>query len=206
MLISGIHLKDGEEAVAVTKPSTMGLVATWLSVPVFIFLYFCFFYLPTIIKKSVSSSIKGAVNDAIGSMESSGEKYIENTTDGIVGNIFGNALDGVFSFFKGLFIVMLVVLVLVWIGICIVMTFRYFRYSLALTNLRVVGKANDDFMDSPLDEVINVHIEQSLWGKLFKYGSVTVRTKKKTLTFKNIDNPKIIYDKIMNIASDYCSH
>lgn len=93
--------------------------------------------------------------------------------------------------------------VIIWLALCVISTVRYFGYRLVITNSRVVGKARGQMMDLPLTEVMNVYTEESLWGKLFGYGHVTVRTKKQALTFKNISNPKDFYRKLMDYASEY---
>lgn len=100
----------------------------------------------------------------------------------------------------------IVILVIVWFFLCLTMTYRHFRYHLAITDSRVIGKAGAEELNSPLDELVNVFIERSFWGKLLNYGAVTVQTKKKTLTFYNIESPKAFYDKIMSYAENYCAH
>ena len=110
------------------------------------------------------------------------------------------------GFIKGFLGFIVFLLVAAWLGWCLVMTWRHMRNSLAITNFRVIGKAGDETLDSPLSEVKNVFIEQSLWGKIMGFGSIVVSTKSKSLTFRNIDNPTRVYKLLMDQAENYCSN
>lgn len=104
----------------------------------------------------------------------------------------------------GLFRFSFTVLVLAWLALCLILTKRYFSNSLAITNFRVIGKVGDETLESPLDEVKNVFIEQSIWGKLLDFGAIVVSTKQKSLTFKDIDDPERIYSELLSHAENYC--
>ena len=104
----------------------------------------------------------------------------------------------------GLFRFSFTVLVLAWLALCLILTKRYFSNSPAITNFRVIGKVGDETFESPLDEVKNVFIEQSIWGKLLNFGAIVVSTKQKSLTFKDIDGPERIYSELLSHAENYC--
>ena len=108
--------------------------------------------------------------------------------------------------FKIIFIIAMVLLIPPWIGYCLVMTWRHSRYALAVTDLRVIGRASKETMDSPLGEIKNVMIERSLWGKLLGYGNIVVQTKNACLTFRNVHRPKELYEILMHSAQEYCAH
>ena len=103
------------------------------------------------------------------------------------------------GFVKFLIIFPLILLFLAWLGLNLVLTWKHFRYALAITDSRVIGFAGSKEMDVPYDHLVNCFVEQSLWGKLFGYGSVVIQTKRQTLTFQNRKNPKAIQTRIMNI-------
>ncbi len=120
------------------------------------------------------------------------------------------AWDSVFGSIPKIVLVILaiplILLALVWVGFCLVLTYRHFQYFVAVTNRRVIGKVKDEEVYSRLELVINVFLTQSLWGKLLNYGTITVATKKGTFDFKSIHNPKRITRLLMEYASEYCAN
>ena len=100
----------------------------------------------------------------------------------------------------------LVCVVLAWLVWCLLMTYRHFQYKFVMTNQRVLGVAKGELLEASLNEVKNANIEQSIWGKLFRYGAVTVQTAKGTLTFYNIQNPQETYKAVLDVARGYCAH
>ena len=97
-------------------------------------------------------------------------------------------------------------LIIVWLVLCIYKTSRYFRYHIVLTDLRIIGKAGNEELNAPLNEIKNVFIEWTWFGRIFNYGNIVVITKRKSLTFKNMSNPKQMYHIIMSYAQDYAAH
>lgn len=191
---NGILLKKGEIIEKEAKTTITGLIMTWISIPGGMLLYWLVVYFPVWLKSTVSSAFKQDIMSALG--VESPESI--NITD----YIFRDVPDFVISLISIPFIL----LVIVWLCWCLVMTGRHFKYSLAVTNFRVIGKAGSEILDSPLNEIKNVFIEQSIWGKLLKYGSVVVSTKSKSVTFKNIHDPYELYRMLMSYASDYSAY
>lgn len=73
----------------------------------------------------------------------------------------------------------------------IVKTIQFRYVELALTNKRVVGKHgvfNTKVMDSPLNKIQNVTVEQTFLGKVFNYSSVTINTAAGRYSFDAIMN------------------
>lgn len=61
----------------------------------------------------------------------------------------------------------------------IIKTVGFFNFDLAITNKRIVGKAgilNTQTLDAPLNKIQNVGDEQTFWGKIFNYTTITVTT------------------------------
>jgi len=172
----GIYLKADEEIVMRSGTSLTALVITWVSIPALL----AIIYVPAIITNIVRSLFFNAA--------------------------FGDLFGGIPTAVKVIVSIPIVILAIIWFFLCLTLTYRHFNYHLAITDSRVIGKAGAEELNSPLNEIVNVFIERSIWGKLLNYGAVTVQTKKKTLTFYNVESPEVYYDKIMSYAEDYCAH
>ena len=190
----GITLKKDEVIETEASPSLKGLLFSWLTIPCGILIIWLLVYLPVLIRLAISSAFKSAVMSALGVGDFS-EVSISDY-------IFRNIPDFIYGFLKFI----LFVLISAWLIWCLVMTWRCMRNSLAITNFRVIGKAGAETLDSPLDEVKNVFIEQSLWGRLFNFGSIVVSTKRNSVTFRNISDPESVYNLLMRQAENYCAN
>lgn len=67
-----------------------------------------------------------------------------------------------------------------------------------VTNYRVVGESRQGEIEEEIYDIKNVHVEQSLFGKIFNYGAVVINGRKKSLTVKNIDNPQKVRQILMS--------
>lgn len=186
------NLKIHEKVVIESQPSKTGLLITWLSIPGAMLIIFLFTYLPQILSFAFNAALRSQVFEELG---------IDNPMSYAFNQIFGFLPPFIF----GLIVFILIMLVSAWLIYCLVLTYRHFSYALAVTDSRVIGKAGREELDSPLKEVVNVFVEQSLWGKLGNYGSVVVSTKRKSLTFRGIHNPYAIHKLLMSYASNYCA-
>ncbi len=92
-------------------------------------------------------------------------------------------------FLKGLLIFMAVTVVLAWLTWSLYTTSRQRRYIFSRTNLRVIGKAKEETFFCPLQEIYDIRVEQSIWGKLFHYGHINVITYKGSINIQNIEAP-----------------
>ena len=125
----------------------------------------------------------------------------------VIFNFLGTLLlAGLFAFLKVIFTVPIILVVLAWFGVCLLMTYRHFQYELVVTDCRVIGRAGQEELDIPLNEVVNVHLEQSILGRILGYGAIVVQAKRKSVTFKNLEEPKRVYDLLMSYAENYCAH
>ena len=115
-------------------------------------------------------------------------------------------LAGLFAFLKVIFIVPIILVVIAWLGVCLLMTYRHFQYELVVTDHRVIGRAGQEEMDILLSEVVNVHLERSTLGRILGYGAIVVQTKRKSITFKNLEDPKRVYNLLMPYAEKYCAY
>ena len=136
--VCGVCLEKDETVKLQSKPSFLGLIASWLVLPCFFLAYFIFFYLPAMISSAFSSAFSSAVKGAI--LDSAGLSELGSFDP--VNEIFGDLLGDFGGIVSGIIIGFFVfVFVTIWLVICLVSTYRYFGYSLAITNFRVIGTA-----------------------------------------------------------------
>ena len=72
--------------------------------------------------------------------------------------------------------------------------------DLAFTNKRLLGKIgliNTKVLDTPLNKINNVSIEQGLGGKIFGYGTIVVSSSSAQYNFKGIKNPEVFRSRLM---------
>lgn len=83
------------------------------------------------------------------------------------------------------------------------------KYNLwCVTNLRVVDESgffSRYSKESPLDKINNVEYDQSLWGRLFGFGSVDIQTAAELgeTTYNLIHHPKLLKDTITHAQEEY---
>lgn len=86
------------------------------------------------------------------------------------------------------------------IAICIIIGFfwfikdlvTFFTTRLIITNKRISGKTgllNTNVLDSPLNKINGVQIQQGMFGKMFNYGTISITTASTVFNFKYIDKP-----------------
>lgn len=73
--------------------------------------------------------------------------------------------------------------------------------ELALTNKKIIGKSgliNTKIMDSPLNKINNISVEQGLGGKIFGYGKIVVSTSSGAYVFNYIKGADAFRHSVMN--------
>lgn len=73
--------------------------------------------------------------------------------------------------------------------------------ELALTNKKIVGKVgviSTKVMDSPLNKINNISVEQGLGGKIFGYGKIVITTSTGNYNFDFISQPDVFRSSVMN--------
>ncbi len=83
----------------------------------------------------------------------------------------------------------------------IIATIQFFNMELAITNKRVVGKVgvlNTKSLDAPLDKVQNAGVQQTLFGKIFNYGTVTIDTAAGKFSFSFVKNGDAFKGQLMS--------
>lgn len=64
--------------------------------------------------------------------------------------------------------------------------------KLTITTKKITGKTgliNTNQLDSPLNKISGIQIEQGLFGKIFNYGTISVSTASTSFKFPYIDKP-----------------
>lgn len=186
---AGFSLRAGEQVEISRKPSLYALLIAWLSIPFGTLFFVLCTYLPVWVKTATSSDFRDIITSVLGLSDYSQVSITEY--------IFYSIPD-IVKVFLGF---LLIILVLAWLVLCLLITFHHFRYSLAITNFRVIGRSAGIKEEIPLGEIINVYIYRSIWGKLLNFGSITVLTGKKSVKFRNLHSPRKVYDAIMSYAS-----
>lgn len=173
--------------------SKKALIPLYLAIPAF---YFLPIGIPTIIA-NVKYRIKKAAADAIKNATGlpSADSIKGSITDEVTNAIdegTGGCLSSLGNFFRSLMLVVTILMAVIWVIWCIVMTFRHFDNKLTVVNGDVYCYSRGQHLSTTLAEIDNVFIEQSIWGKLFDYGNITVAAKNGSLTVRNIANPNDI--------------
>lgn len=110
------------------------------------------------------------------------------------------------TFLKVLFIISIIMCVITWLVLCLILTKRYMKYKLIITNYRIIGKADKEGLDETFENIKNVFIEQSIWGRILGYGTITIQAQSKTLSFYNVSYPHELYKIIMKYAENNYSY
>lgn len=77
-----------------------------------------------------------------------------------------------------------------------------------VTNFRVIdetGLINHYAKESPLEKINNVSYDQTIWGRIFNYGHVTIQTAAEigSTEYKDVHGPKTLKDTITLAQSDF---
>ncbi len=169
-----IQLKEGETLIREVHISKAGIIVLWLAVPVFLLITLGATYLPGLLSYAASSAMRNALMDMLG---------VEHLS---MGDIVGAVGAWIPSWLKIVFWIFMTPLIVLWFGWCLVATYQNTRYSLCYTDQRVVATAKGEEFTAPVSELKQVFVGQSIFGKLFKYGEVTIEAKKGSVTVKNI--------------------
>jgi hypothetical protein len=177
-----------ENIIERTKPSVKAVLVTWLSVPIAIITLFLTVTLPPIIE------IYRNAEKAVSVMEMLG--VTELSLNDILQWVWNEAVSWIPTFVIVFLIILFSLLVLAWVIFSLGATISFWGNELAFTDSRVIGKAKDTTLDAALNDINNIFLSQSIWGKLFGYGNLTLQTTKGSLSVKNIIQPQIFKKKL----------
>lgn len=98
--------------------------------------------------------------------------------------------------------ILLALLVVCWFGWACVKTYLHFGYELLATDKRLMVRSKGEYLESKWDEIKNVFVAQSIWGKFLGYGTVTVHSARGAITVKSITSPYKIQQEFYSRTSD----
>ena len=179
-------LHDDDFFIDSIKISKTAIVVEWLLIPTVILFFFLTTCLPVIIKNLASSAVKSLIAESLGVERLS---FFD-----IVRNIWRVVLPSVPSWVITLIKVPLWILFIMWLGFTGVRTYLHFGYEIVIAENRILASAKGETLNCEWQNVKNVFIEQSVWGKLFCYGSVTIQGDRQTITVKHVAKPYLVKD------------
>lgn len=183
---NNFQLQEGEIIEREAVISRAALIMIWVSVPAFLIIDFLTVYLPQIISYAVNAELKQMLLEQLGLQQLSFSNLYAAARTDIYSQIFSFLPASFINFVKGLFTAMLIILIIVWLIWACIVTKLNLRYSLVITNMRVLARAKDDVFETSYDEINNVVVGRSIWGKLLRYGEITVQAENGSVTVKNI--------------------
>lgn len=175
-------MKPGEEIVSQAKISKAAIVLLWVSVPAFLLVFCVIVYLPQIIAIQVNAELRRSIMEAMGVEYLSFGDLLTAAKNQAFSSVFAD-LAGIVSGIVTFFVILLLIVWFIW---ACIYTRMNVRYSLTVTNLRVIATAKDERFEAEYKDIYNVCILRSLWGKLFGFGEVSVQAEKGAITVKNV--------------------
>lgn len=179
-----------EKNIIQAKISIKALLVAWLSIPALYILPYIFVYLPNYI----SMKIKGEIEKAMLEAANLGEKI--SVSDVIKNEIYGNLppiIPAIIEFFAGL-------LFFAWLCWAIVYSIRHFKNELRYDENKLYGRTGKKEVTIPLNKINNIYIEDSLWGRLFNYGTITVVASCGSISVKNIANARSFAKQLASVT------
>lgn len=170
-------LSDDAKIVKEAKLSKSALIITWVSIPGGILLFLLLTYFPVYI----DMLIKGKVKEFIINQENMNTEK-QSLFKYITSEIFGN-IHPVIWFIVCFFAFLLFSAWLFW---SLYLTKKFKQNELLFTTEEVVGRNKKNVLKIPLKAVSNIYVEKSLWGRIFKYGTITIVSSKGSVSIENI--------------------
>jgi hypothetical protein len=180
---------NSEAVLCRAKISKAAAVAFWISVPCFLLIGFCGAYLPGILGYYRDGELMKALLEGIGTETATFSDVFSAVKDHLV--------EKIPPFLSGFLIFLAVLLVTAWFGWSCVYTRIHFNDSLLVTDFRVVGRTGRQSFEAPLREIKNVFVGQSVAGRIFGYGYLTVQAEKGSFTAKNVKRVREIQQLII---------
>ena len=133
-------------------------------------------------------------------------KYVENNlgkNENIVKKAELNAL-----FLVGVWVKAILFFWLLFIPVikAIIATVKFNHIELAITNKRVIGKigvANTSSLDSPLNKIQGVNVNQNFWGKIFNHAEIIIKTAADEFHFVGVKDADAFKRQVMAQIDQY---
>ncbi|MGN1061224.1 MAG: hypothetical protein ACI4QN_05770 [Candidatus Coproplasma sp.] len=191
-MTSPLYLSCEEKVIMRAKISKAAIIGEWLSAPCLLITFILITVIPVSAQIFGNTQIKNQICEILG-VES--PDFSDMWREGV-----RLIALGIPSFIYGLTIFLICVLVTVWLVICLISTRRHLRYSLTLTDKRIIGKDRNAEIIAEWKDVMDLYVSQSIWGKLCKFGTVTLYTSVGAVTVRTVCDPfairRLCYEKI----------
>lgn len=187
-------LKPGEEIVSDAKISKAAIILLWVSVPAFLLVFCVIVYLPQIIAIQVNAELRRTIMEAMGVEYLSFGNLLSAAKDQAFSSVFAD-LAGVVSGIVTFFVILLIIVWFIW---ACIYTRMNVRYSLTLTNQRVIATVKGESFEAEYKDIYNVCVLRSIWGKLFGFGEISVQAEKGAMTVKNIASAEQLQKAILD--------
>ncbi len=186
---------DADERVHTkAKISKSAVFVCWFSIPCVFLATFLFVYLPKLIKEKIEDVVK----------EKIGLRGIEELNPFNV--IKDELISSAFEAYLPILTVTIVLFIVVWLCFSLYLTQRHFQYELAITTYDVIARAGKKIVRIPLRSITNIYLETSLWGKIFRYGTITVVSSRYSISIKNVAQPKQFVKKLATLSIEDENH
>ncbi len=89
----------------------------------------------------------------------------------------------------------------VGIGFAIIPILKLINIELVVTDKKIIGKTGviySNAIDAYLEKIDNLAIDESLWGRIFKYSTITIGTASTMLKFPYMQNAVEFKNKVMD--------
>lgn len=181
-------LRTDERIIKTAEISKKALIITWVSIPSVFLIAFLFVYLPNVIKSKINDEIE---NRLIGEWN--------------LFNIIETTLESSFSVPNAVIVLLKILIgliIAIWLVWCFVMTKRHFCYELVYTDFRVIGRAKRKKISVPLKQVKNIFFENTLFGKILGYATITVTSDKGSVTVRNVAHAQQFVKDLRSVTID----
>lgn len=178
------YVNADETQVKSLKTSKTAILVDWLALPALFLVLFLTVIVPVAVKTYASYELKTII------MEETGLEELG------LGDLLSHPLrtlfPGISGMVRGLLIAITVILSAIWFIFCCIRTKLNTGYELILTDKRILAFAHGEMFSDDWQNIKNVYVECSLWGKLLKYGTVTVNAVGRTVTVRHIASPETV--------------
>lgn len=176
------QVKQGEEIVREVKISKAAILVDWLSIPCVFLFFFLTVCLPVIVQTYAKEEVRNKLLEMLGAEEIG---FFD-----IMGNL--GFVIGLPAFVRGFVVFLFVLLGVSWLVFCLIQTKRHFGYEIVITERRILARAKSELFDEEWSRVKNVFVERSLWGKLFRYGTVTIHGVSGSVSVRHVGDPESV--------------
>ena len=178
------YIKTDENVVNRLKTSKAAILVDWLSLPTLFMLFFLTVIVPVAVKTYASNELKTLI------MENAGLE--ELGLGDLLSDPFRTLFPEISGIVRGLLIAVVIILYVIWFAFCCIRTKLNTGYELVITDKRILASVKGEISTESWKDIKNVYIERSIWGRMLKFGTVTINAVSRTVTVRHIVEPMIV--------------